>query len=227
MTAQQMHENFERKILQLHSVDKTFTSVDVSSFLNKSQEMVVQSIYSDDLFPGRLFFESNEKVRTELGNLIRNHAVSSTSFVTGAAELHDNAFFVEMPSDYLYALKEECTLTYTDCNGDTATRITKVVPVRYDQYLEDIENPYAKPYKELVWRLDYGITAAKRHEIVHASDNTINSYRMRYLKKPSDIDINTGADCELDTSLHERIVDGAVDIAIRLLVPDNNQKVEQ
>lgn len=227
MTAQQMHENFERKILQLHNVEKTFTSVDVSSFLNKSQQVVVDSLYSDGMFPGRSYFEADEKVRTELANLIRNHAVSSTSFVTGAAELHQNAFFVEMPTNYLYAVKEECTLSYTDCNGNTVSRITRVIPKRHDEYLQDIENPYAKPYKELVWRLDYGITAAKRHEIVHASDNTISSYRMRYLKKPTDININTGVDCELDSSVHERVVDGAVDIAIRLLVPDNKQNAEQ
>lgn len=227
MTAQQMHENFERKLAELHKVEKSFTSVDVSSFLHKSEENILFSLYSDDNVPGKSYFEANEKTRTELANLIRNHAVSSTGFVTGASELHSNAFFVDMPSDYLYAIKEECTLTYTDCNGNTTSRITKVVPKRYDEYLEDIGNPYAKPYKELVWRLDYGVTAAKRHEIVHSSDNTVTAYRMRYLKKPRDININTGVDSEMDSSLHERIVDGAVMIALQTLGIDINKKAEQ
>lgn len=212
MTAQEMQYHFELKLNQFNTLDKVFTSTDIAVFLNLAQDNLINDRYSKKYGDPSSFFESDEKNRMELGSLIKNHV--STVFVTADAALHPNGVFLNIPSDYLYSLKEMCVVNYTNCNSDVVTGSAKVQPVRHDEYAMNIDNPFGKPYNKLVWRMDYGATGAKRHELIHAAGQAISSYTLRYLRKPVAIDINNGVDCELHTSLHEEIVDRAIQIAL-------------
>lgn len=217
MTAQEMQYHFELKLNQFHSIEKTYTSTDVSAFLNLAQDQVIQDRYSKKVGSIVSFFEADEKTRMELGSLISNHIVNTGSFVTSDPALHPNALFALLPNNYLYSLQEMCTVSYSDCNNDGVTGTAKVIPIRHDEYLMNIENPFGKPYRKLIWRMDYGSTGAKKHELVHGSGETISTYKLRYLRKPTTIDINTGVDCELHESLHEEIVDRAILIALAMI----------
>jgi hypothetical protein len=223
MTAQEMQYHFELKINQFHSVEKTFTSTDIAVFLNHAQDELVNDRYSKKEGNPGSFFESDEKNRLELGSLIKNSVI--TSFVTSDSALHPNGQFASLPGDYLYSLQEMCVVGYSDCNSDSKTGIAKVLPVRHDEYIMNINSPFNKPYRELVWRMDYGATGTKKHELIHASDNTISSYKLRYLRKPVSINIITGVDCELHESLHEEIVDRAIVIALAM-ISQLNKNVE-
>lgn len=216
MTCEEMQYNFELKAATLYNVTKPWSSYDINQFLNKSQDDIVDGKYSNREGDNREFFEKDEKVRLELTELITNSTVASASFDVSDPALHANGAFVTVPTDFLYALNEECSVIYTDCNDNTAYVQANVKPISHDEYSINRNNPFKKPYNELVWRLDYGSPTgdSKRHELITDGSFTIQSYTMRYLRRPVRIDINNGVDCELNVSLHEEIVDRAVRIAL-------------
>ena len=212
-----MQYHFELKLNQFHSIEKFYSSTDIAVFLNLAQDQLVQDRYSKKVGSIISFFEADEKTRMELGSLIANHIVNTGSFDTTDIALHPNALFAALPSNYLYSLQEMCSVNYADCNNDSVTGNANVIPIRHDEYQMNIENPYGKPYRKLVWRMDYGSTGTKKHELVHGPSETISSYKLRYLRKPTVIDINNGVDCELHESVHEEIVDRAIIIALAMI----------
>ncbi len=226
MSAEEMQYSFEIKLGTFHTPNKMFTSIDVAGFLNKAQDMLVDASYSNKIESQDKYFESDEKTRVELGSLIKAETVLIGAFETGPTE-HSNNTLVPIASDVLYVIKERCTLTYTDCNDDSQTVVAKVLPIRHDEYEMIKNSPFGEPYEELILRLDYGGTAVKKHELLSASGQEIQSYSIRYIKIPDRINIITQANCELHVSLHEEIVDRAVALAIAS-IPQNNveQKIE-
>jgi hypothetical protein len=227
MTAQEMQYHFELKLNQFHSIEKSFTSTDIAVFLNLAQDQLIDDRYSKKVGSIISFFESDEKTRMELGSLIANHIVNTGSFDTTNIALHPNALFVVLPNNYLYSLQEMSVVSYSDCNNDVVTGSAKVVPIRHDEYESNIDNPYGKPYRKLIWRMDYGSTGAKKHELIHGSGETISSYKLRYLRKPTSIDINNGVDCELNNILHEEIVDRAILIALAMISELKNTQTKK
>jgi hypothetical protein len=216
MTSQEMQYNFELKLNEQKSLEKSFISYDVAMFLNASQNDLVEGFYSSRINPGSRYFEMDERARAMLALLIESTTILAAAFDSTSTELHDNAVFATLPADFLYALKEECVVSYTDCNSITVNTNARVLPVRHDEYSMNIENTYKKPWRKLVWRMDFGDTGGrKKHELIYGSGNAIVSYKLRYLRKPVAIDIIGGVDCELHEILHEEVVDRAVAIALR------------
>jgi len=230
MTANEMQYNFELKMNTLYSLKKPFTSYDINQFLNEAQDSIVEGHYSARDGDRREHFESDEKLRMELAELITNHSVQSVSFDTSNSALHANGAFVTVPNDFLYSLREECNIVYTDCNDDTTSNTVRVKPITHDEYIMNIDNPFKKPYNELIWRMDYGSPTAdtKRHELITDGDYTIQTYKLRYLRRPGRINILDGSDCELNVSLHEEIVNRAVRLAMATMPKTENveQKTE-
>ena len=217
MTGIEMHYEFEVLYGQIDNYGGgRFQSHEIQTFLNRAQEIIVEGGYSKDRTDDKRFFESNEKTRRELNELICDANYTGGQFNTGASALHDNAVFAEMSSNFLYSLKEDCTVQYTDCNGETATKMAKVKPIKHDSYLIDINNPFKKPGKEVIWRMDYhgDSTGTIMHELISDSDTTITNYHIRYIKRPQKIVIITNVPCELNESVHNEIVKIAVDLAI-------------
>ena len=215
MTSQEMQYNFELKAGENNILEKTFSSYDVAMFLNNAQDELVDGFYSSRLRPESRYFEMDERARAMLAFLIESAEVLQANFVTSDAALHQNGVFVNLPSDFLYALKEECTVSYVDCNNTTTTRSSRVLPVTHDEYMLNIDNVYKKPYRDLIWRMDFaGSSGIKKHELISSSDITVTIYRLRYLRKPNRININNGVDCELNEILHDEVVNRALSIAL-------------
>ncbi len=220
MTGVEMQYEFEVLYGQMNNYGfGRFQSHEIESFLNRAQEIVTESGYDKGRQDDKKFFESNEKTRRELNELICDANYTGGQFNTGSSALHDNAVFVEMSSDFLYSLKEDCTVQYTDCNDETATKNTKVKPIKYDSYLMDINNPFKKPGKEVIWRMDYAgdSTGTIMHELIASDDTSITNYHIRYMKRPQKIVIISNIPCELNESVHREIVRIAVDLAIETL----------
>ena len=83
----------------------------------------------------------------------------------------------------------------------------------------DIDNPFKKPGKEVIWRMDFhgDSTGTIMHELISDSDTTITNYHIRYIKRPQKIVIITNIPCELNESLHNEIVKIAVSLAVESL----------
>ena len=221
MTSEEMQYYFELKLSQQDKLDKLFSSFDVNLFLNGAQDDLVEGFYSSRINPQSRYFEMDERARAMLGLLVENETVLAAAFDSSDAALHSNAVFVTLPATFLYALEESCTVSYSDCDGNTTNTTARVLPIRHDEYSMNFENVYKKPWRKLVWRMDFGATSGnKKHELIYGDDTSITVYRLRYLRKPVAINILTGVDCELNTILHEEVVDRAVASALKT-IPQN------
>jgi hypothetical protein len=209
MNALAMQYAVEKRTGQLNrfSPDK-LPSYMIEDYLNLSQDVELKDIYSRVIGSARTKFEFTEKIRRELGNLIQSY--TTTDLDGDSEELHENAVFATLPTDYLYGVEEKCIV-----NSDGDTSIAKVIPMTHDEYRENISNPFLNPNEDTVWRLDFGFTGAtgaKKHELVHDSDISIESYTARYIKRPQKIVLHPTnyQDCELDKSTHDNIVNRVV-----------------
>jgi len=220
MNAREMQLSFEIKIGQFanYDFDMPLQSHEIQDHLNEAQDAVTADLYSE--------FERTEKLRTELSPLIRN--ITITSFATGT-ERHTNGFIVNCPTGMMYPIQERCNVVYTDCNSNTGAKEVNVIPITHDEYALNKNNPYAKPYTDLIWRMEMGSTGAyyKRHELITDGVNTLTNYVLRYLKRPTEINIVSKNTCELDPTVHDLIVDKAVGIAISARPIPQNVKQTQ
>jgi hypothetical protein len=203
-----------------------YTDSEIAQFLNKAQLQFVKQRYNHKGNKYRDGFEKTEKRRKDLSELTRNADLGSTSVSSSQAGVSPNGVFYDLPTDFLYALREEVTISSSDSCVD-GNRIS-VKPVTHDEYTINISNPFKKPDTGQVWRLDYsrdfaGSANAKRHEVITGGSYTISTYHLRYLKRPVDIDIANSVDSELDESIHEEIVDMAVRIATGITDPQSYQ----
>src|SRR6056297_2055260 len=129
MNAPEMQYAFEIRFNQIDNFNNFRLDSDrIEDYLNLSQEQELQDRY--DKFTGspRRKFEATEKIRRELGNLISSTTIQNASFDSSDGDLHNDAFFVTLPTDYLYALEERCVIQDSDGN----TGVAKVIPITYD-----------------------------------------------------------------------------------------------
>lgn len=192
-------------------------------------------------------FEADEKRRRDLEQLIKQDEWVSTTPTPGPPKLsksasqvgiHPNGAFFDLPTGFLYAIEEAVV---TDA---LAAKEVTVRPVTHDQYMSNINNPFKRPYSNLVWRMDYSrqtdaagdlegqapsgtFATPKRTELI-TDGSTVTKYRLRYLRLPPEIvvdefDLTNQAHCILDETLHESIVDEAVKIAKAAVKPQDYQ----
>lgn len=207
----------------------------ISVILNKAQRRVFNRYYMPNRNKFNEGFESSEKRRGDLEQFIRDITLTSADSSDVQIGAHPNGKFYDLPDDFLYAL-EESVIT----SDSTPNEIT-VLPIKHDYYRANINNPYKKPYENLVWRMDFSRTdhgedggddytgrTSKRVELILKTGSTLSSYRVRYLIQPPDIlcDEITPSNqihCILDESLHDEIVDEAAKIAVAATKPEMYQ----
>ncbi len=190
---------------------------DLSMFFNKAQKVFVKSLYNENANPSRKGAEETEKRSKDLVE-IKDHDVVTT-FSAGD---HPDSFVCDLPEKMWLSLKEECTITYINSCGDSITARIPIKPIKEDYYNVNKNNPFKKPYEELVWRIDrergdtttaLSATNRKRHEIVLFSGATLTDYRVSYYRRPKDVELDNTTDfCEFDPIHHEKIADIAVEL---------------
>lgn len=194
-----------------------YEDADINLFLNAAQEDFVKSLYNGMSNIGRVGFEETEKRSKDLSELKRFADISATT----PGNHGSNSLFVPLPTDYLYTINEEATISFTSC-GTTASERVPVKPIREDYYNANVKNPYKRPDNGLVWRMDASRTldtapvtdTTKRHELILGDNTTFDTYHISYIQHPKEIDItdptNLTGFCELDPSTHRQIADMAV-----------------
>lgn len=191
-----------------------FTAIEISTFLTKAQEEIVKTRYVALGNKYRQGFESSEKRREDLDELIKSVSIVNISDENSP---HPNGKLYILPSNYMFTISEEVLISVnnvTCVNYDLLYNVTDdgytlsidvptgvnpldlkrvpIKPVTYDQYSMNIRNPFKRPYKEnlgLVWRMDYSKDALNnyRHELI--TDGTFETYRyyFSYIKCPKAI----------------------------------------
>jgi len=213
---------------------------EISALFNICQLEIVKSYYIPQGNKYGKGFENTEKRRKDLANLVKNVYLYDYDMSINQSDAHKDGYIYELPTDFLWAIQEECDMDIYSDDCSTALvslsqrephimnlskvdfdRVYKlwVKPVTHDEYNVNINNPFKKPYEEMLWRLDIENSPVppykKRHELINPTSMTILRYRIRYIKLPIDIVVDNitptnQINCELIETLHDEIVSRVV-----------------
>ena len=199
-----------------------------SLFLTKAQEELVLSLYNgrNSSLQG---FEETEELRRYLSNLIEEKEINPIETSDGKPlGMESSSKFFTLPEDLWFITYESVIISDGKCENTTSM---EVVPVRQDEYHRLKKNPFRGANDRRSLRLDLGDDNV---EIV--SKYTVTKYYIRYLRKVKPIILvnlsdgleiqgeSTASDCELHESLHERILEMAVMMALQSKGYNSNNK---
>jgi hypothetical protein len=129
-----------------------------------------------------------------------------------------------LPTDFYLAVEEA---------AKTAEKSTeaKVVPITHDFYIQNVENPYKQPSKDVIWRMlfsrkDYGedggdaftgLTPKRTELIVRDKANyPITAYRLRYLMSVPDIVVDRLVEANQRHTLLQELIYDIIDEAVAM-----------
>lgn len=195
---------------------------EISVFLTKAQLEIIKE-YFGPINKYKASFEGSSKRRADLRELVNPYSATPIKWDAG---ISDQSYKVVLPNDLFLIVYEAAYYTPTGCEDLVKMEI---VPTKYDELNNRMENPFRGPLKKSGMRLDMkSDTGNKQAELV--SSELITKYQIRYIKYPSPIvlkdlggisseplSIDGVVDemkCELDTEVHREILDRAVELAM-------------
>lgn len=196
-----------------------FNEHEKSVFLTKAQENIVISLYTGKNPLGDSF-ESSEEIRRYLAPLIKTDRLEPITTSSGLPlGVDSSSKFFTLPSDVWFITYESIDVTDSTCEGLSSI---EVYPVKQDEYHKIKKNPFRGANSHRALRLDLSDGVI---EIV-SKYNAVRYY-LRYLRKLKpiilcELDADTAiyndthpSNCELHESLHQRILDTAVIMALQ------------
>ena len=196
-----------------------FNEHEKSVFLTKSQEEIVIGLYNGRN-PLTESFEETEELRRYLAPITREAELKPIETTNGRPlGVDSKSKFFTLPEDLWFITYESVLIGDGECEGHTTL---DVYPVTQDEYHKTKRNPFRGANFRRALRLDL---SDGNIEIV-AKYNVIEYY-LRYVKRPNPIiledlpnqltinGINSETQCELHDALHQRILENAVQMALR------------
>ena len=205
-----------------------------SVFLTKAQDEIIEAYFNPTQNKSLLGFDSTEKRQIEFLNLIKTvklEEVKADTTAFGENPFHPSSSTYccfNIPDDILVILNEKIVGDPWILSNDTKQIIVK--PISYLEYNIKASKPFGLPPKRQAWRLITGSqNSPKIVEIIflHDANNTFY-YLLRYVKKPNPIvlinltndysglsinGVTTKTECELDSIIHQDILQRAVELA--------------
>jgi hypothetical protein len=181
----------------LHPVMSTI----VEDYINYAYQQYVTEKY-DSLINREEKFEITERISRILAPILDDF---STAVFVAITTNSPYGYYCTAPADLQYIIKESAVINYTDCNGNLATQSCKIVPIKHHMIESNKNNPFLKPEKDEIWRVNF---SSNRIELILYSGVTLNTYSCRYMKKLTPVSFLSGAEVtiEIDDSVHEEIV---------------------
>jgi hypothetical protein len=200
---------------------------EMSLYLTIAQIEIVKEYYDRDKDPNSSF-ELKERARRVLNELV--NTASITSKTASNRGIVSESKFYEMSVEPMFIVFETAVLSSSNSLYDG--KVVEVIPITHDNFMTDYYNPFRKPNKNKVWRLDISKESAKTtFEVVSIEDLT--SYNVRYVANPDPIiltDLNSDEDfsglgltiegntaqatCLLNPMVHQEVINRAVELAI-------------
>lgn len=146
----------------------------------------------------------------------------------------DRSILTSLPNDLLYIINETAVQAKETIVNNVTTysdeRLLTLIPVSFDEYMRLMSKPYRQPLKNQGWRLLLNSGNTNIAELIIKYGYVIepNKYKIRYVRKPKPIILTDLADeyaqasieglsvqteCELDSAIHEEILQRAVELA--------------
>lgn len=205
-------EETSRQVIALDEYEK-------SVFLTKAQKELVLSLYNGKNPYGESF-EGTEEMRRYLASLVAEKYLKPITNSGGTPlGVSGSSTFFTLPDDLWFITMESVVLENGKCKGENAM---KVFPTRQDEYQSIKDNPFRGANDRRALRLDL---SEGNVEIV--CKYVIATYYVRYVKNVSPIileDLPDGLnidgksnamECALHETLHPRILDLAVKMALQ------------
>lgn len=204
---------------------------ELSVYLTKAQLELVKDYYDSASNRKKEGFENSEKRRIDLKELVKEF--NTNTVISTNIKLTNDSKIFKIPDDVFLIIYESVKCNVNNCGEKELS----VVPKTHDEFNIQYENPFKRPNKNKVWRLD--ISKINNNKIVELiSPFTISEYKIRYIKYPKPIiisDLNISfpnenltingfssiQQCELDQEIHNEILDRAVQLALRDYKPSN------
>lgn len=192
-----------------------------SFFLTKAQEEMVVNLYNGNNDYGDSF-ENTEEMRRNLSNLVAEanlEPITDADHFEGLIGVSNNSEFFQLPKDIFFITYEEAQVFSNKCGRAIGM---DVYPATQDEYSRIKRNPFRGINNRRALRLDLSDNVV---EII--SKYPIRSYYLKYLKKPEPIilinlpdglsieGVRVKTPCKLNDSLHQKILDRAVILAMQ------------
>lgn len=195
-------------------------------FLTKAQDEVVKNYFNPKSNKLQEGFDGNQKRQVDFSTITKLYDLDETAqFTTARFDLHLNSKNITLPNDLWMAVNERVMVS----RGSKAEQLT-VVPISYEQYDTLMSKPFKRPLNYQAWRIMVN-TGSNTADLIVGPSDEITGYKLRYIKKPkpiiiADLDgltvdgyehgtsgVNKTDGCELDSILHEEILQRAVELA--------------
>lgn len=208
-----------------------------SVFLTKAQDEVVKNYFNPKGNKYQEGFDGSAKRQIDFSKLMKS---SSISLSTSNTSFDARAKVGTLPSDVLVVINEVITLT----SGGSPAGTRQVIPITYEEYTRLMSKPYKEPLKNQAWRLITGQTSAATIEVIINNNDIAKSpaYKIRYVRKPNPIvvanlasavgdgvsvgGISVMTECELDASIHQEILQRAVELAKAAYATDQSGQAQ-
>ena len=164
--------------------------------------------------------KNGNELKDDNGNplYVKNSGTDISGFGAPLFDMRDNTKSITLPSKLMFAINE-----MVEVNRNGKTVLLQVVPVKFDEYSRLMCKPYKRPLKYQAWRLTNN-DAVNKADIVVGPTDILTKYTIRYVRRPnpiivSDLDgltiegIGHTSPCELDPTIHEEILQRAVELA--------------
>lgn len=206
-------------------------SYEKSVYLTKAQLEIIKNYYDPASNRKQKGFEGSEKRRVDLKNLIKNH--KSEEYLVYPEAISNDSKFFDLPEDLFLIINEKVKGIKNGCVKENIN----IKPMTHDEFNIQIKNPFKKYNDNLIWRMDFS-RLNEQNVVELITDYDTLEYQLRYIKYPKPIiieDLNTSfpgegltingetspQTCELNISIHEEILDRAVELCLRDYKPQN------
>lgn len=207
MTIAEFHTEVKVRLDKIDSIQlPNLETVEIDLFLNQAQDRIVKQRYGITNTK-RQGYEESQKRTDDLKAITRTITLVPQPY--NSDNIDTNARFFVLPMDYWFIVQERVNITYT-CGTTDVSEDVRVRPIEHNEFSNAITDPFKRPNKDKVLRL----MENGQSEIIFDSGVTLNSYKLRYIKKPVRMDYTGGVTCELSDHMHQEVVDECVKIVL-------------
>lgn len=173
-------------------------------WLNDTVERFIKTRYGS--------FERSQKRVDDLRTLIVEVRIVPT---TGTATYDKpNSYIVtsaSFPADYFLFLNDEVSITFAhSILGNNITIRTGVTECTSDSYFTKVSDPYGEHVLHMNTARPLRLFCGAGIQLVTDGNYTVSYYYMRYIRKPSIINLTGAVDCDLPKHTHREIVEMTV-----------------
>ena len=205
-------------------------SYEKSVLLTKAQDELIKNYFNPQGNKYKEGFDGSAKRQIDFSGLIS--VANGTLLDQQGFDLRAKVF--KIPTDVFLIINESIV---------TNTGIKQIIPIKFDEYTRLMAKPYKAPLTFQAWRLitDGDINSGVTVEIIPNSQETVESYTLRYVRRPKpiilanlkseygDVSINGETEisqCELNPLVHREILQRAVELAKITYLGDANGVIQ-